>query len=1103
MTLPVTLQFGSHSLVVNALIDSGSDASLMSFSLAKTFSMNLIPLSEHIALFLADGKPAAQGYIKFSTPLVKLHIDNHIEMINLYSCELSHPVILGLDWLRRHNPVVDWSQLKFTFTSDYCKSNCLSESKQLNAAHIETGEKLSSQVYPYLACNDTVSSEDFPESLVSEFQDLFNKNSCMELPKRSQYDFPVDLIPGFKPPHGKVYSLTPPESQAMTNYIKENLEKGFIRPSRSPAAAPCFFVGKKDGSLRPIQDYRGLNSGTIKNRYPIPLISDLLRDLARGKIFTTLDLRGAYNLVRIKAGDEWKTAFICKEGQFEQLVMSFGFANAPAHFQGMMNSIFKDLIGVYVLIYLDDIIIFSEDESKHPDHVRTVLQRLRENNLFCKLEKCFYGKPRLEFLGYVISGNGIEMDPRKTQSIQEWPTPSKTHDIQVFLGFTNFYRRFITNYAKVTQPLTGLLKKDTPFNWSAEAQESFSTLKSAFKAGVVLAHPNESKEFLVEVDASDYALGGVLSQYSDQNELVPVAFFSRQMVPAERNYEIYDKELLAITVALKEWRHFLQGSIHPFTILTDHKNLEYFMTSKQLTRRQARWSLFLSEFNFNLSYRPGSHNGKADHLSRRPDYKVDEERSNFIQLLKPSMIVAPVSVKTGTFSHALKRHIFFEKDWPLLVCHFLLTDEWLTDIPEKLLKTVKEEAGQFTASDLGKFCRVIENGKRKVPYCPSWERVDVYRRFHQGLGHLKFDSVFDLVARRFWWPSMKQDLKEAIRSCPECQLDQSSGGTHCQTPIRPVPSVAIPFERWGVDFIQDLPVTKAGNRHIITAIDYASRWVVAKAVKNRDSTTVAQFYYELMMNYGTPLEIISDRGSAFLSEGLREFEKLQNIRHHATTPYHPQTNGMVERMHSMMGHAITTLCQGRSDRWDEYLQQTLFALRVRKHAVTKLSPFFLIYGLEPRLPGDDSPHKAWMEPLDELEEIEEQAEYQARTFEELGQARAAAYTRSTAQAEVMRRRNNWDPASDDYYFKIGDMVKLKHHSKTKFEFDWKGPYHVVDVGHPGTYWLMEPSGRRLDCTMNERDLAPWLHPTSPGICFFDGTSRSDLGPEEGGSVIAP
>ncbi|KAH6588897.1 hypothetical protein BASA50_010431 [Batrachochytrium salamandrivorans] len=699
MTIPVTVQCGPIIFSVSALLDSGSDESLMDESLASQYCLPLVPLDTPIALFLADGQPATSPHVNFQTQLLKLQTQEHIEVMNLYVSKLAHPIILGLDWLVRHNPLVDWETQSLTFLSSYCSTHCLPEPTKnqvtknplvpsatnchINQASMVTLGKLTDQVYPYIGSSDSTSGN-FPTCLTKEFSNVFDKTAAQALPTHSEHDFAIDLEPGFKPPHGKVYSLTTPETVAMNEYVRDNLEKGFIRPSKSPAAAPCFFVGKKDGTLRPVQDYRGLNAGTIKNRYPIPLISELLRDLSKGKIFTTLDLRAAYNLVRIKPGDEWKTAFICKAGHYEHLVMAFGFANAPAHFQSMMQAIFHDLIGRFVLIYLDDIIIFSENPKDHLSHVQQVLARLQDNRLFCKKEKCFYGKTSLDYLGYVILPSGISMSPKKTQAIQDWPTPTNTHDVQVLLGFTNFYRRFVPSYARITQPMTALLRKDVKFEWSITAEQSLQQLKEAFCKDVILRHPDESKEFLVEVDASDYAVGGVLSQYDADKQLRPVAFFSRQMVPAERNYEIYDKELLAITTCLKEWRHFLQGSHTPFTILTDHKNLEYFMTTKQLTRRQARWSLFLAEFRFNLAYRPGSHNGKADRLSRRPDFKVDEEPQNLVQMLNPSMVVAPLDSSTAIFSPTLRRYIILSKDWPLLIADFLQTDAWLPNITDTL-----------------------------------------------------------------------------------------------------------------------------------------------------------------------------------------------------------------------------------------------------------------------------------------------------------------------------------------------------------------------------------------------------------------------------------
>ena len=1095
MVVPVVLQLGGIPLEVKALVDSGSDETFINSELASRYGLATMKLEVPIAITLADGLPASTPFITHRTTLLQLSVGIHLETTTFYVYPIGHSVILGLDWLQRHNPDVNWPSLSLSFCSEYCLSNCLPtdplahEIPYLNIHSLET-EKVSASVYPFIS-NDTVESPLCSEAktLILDFPEVFDESRSERLPENGPHDFPIDLVPGFKPPHGKIYSLTPKERLAMKEYIQDSLNKGHIRPSSSPSAAPCFFVEKSNGSLRPVQDYRGLNSGVVKNRYPLPLIPEMLRTLAKGNFFTLLDQKNAYNQIRIRSGDEWKAAFVCPEGQFEPLIMGFGHANAVAHYQSFISGIFSDLIGVYVLVYLDDLIIFSETRAAHQIHVREVLGRLSASRLTCGLPKCYFFQESLRYLGYIVSRTGISMDPKKIVTIMDWPTPKNLKELQSFLGFTNFYRRFISDYAKQTLPLTSLLKKSVSFIWSSSLDDTFAAFKSSFSNSVVLGHVDESIEFIVEVDASDYAIGGVLSQ-SIQGINRPVAFFSRQMIPAERNYEIYDKELLAIVTCLKEWRHFLQNSTLPFLVLSDHKNLQYFMTTKQLTRRQARWSLFMADFSFTIQYRPGSYNGRADLLSRRADYFMETDTNNLKRLLDPATVVSSLNnlqlslVNRSVFSPTLNRYIFFNRDWPLIIADYLSsnTNTWLV-VPDFLLERCNTRLAEFAFMD-DAFVHTNLGSLEKIPYLPSWERTKTYKRFHDGLGHLKFDSVFDLLSRRHWWDSMKQDLKEYIRTCPSCQLDASNTSNFAPTPIRPVPPVAHPFVRWGIDFIQDLPETKSGNRNIITAICYATRWVVATATKDRDSTTVGHFLYDLMMNYGAPNEIFSDRGSALISEGLKAFEKLQKIRHFASTPYHPQTNGVVERMHAMVGHAITTLSSGNPTRWDEYLAQTVFAIRVRQHAVTKKSPFFLLYGVEPRLPGDLSPIITNMAPLDDIELLEAEAESTARKLETLGNARGAAYARSKAQAEAMRLRNKWDPDSDEYYFKIGDMVKMKNYSSKKFEFEWKGPYHVVDVGHPGTYWIMKPDGQRLDSTVNETSLAPWLHRLEPDQEFL-------------------
>ncbi|UTT90602.1 hypothetical protein NDA17_003647 [Ustilago hordei] len=428
-----------------------------------------------------------------------------------------------------------------------------------------------------------------------------------------EHDLHLELIEGGKPPQGPLYLKGPKEMSELRRYLDENLEKGFIRPSKSPARSPVLFVPKKDGGLRLCVDYRGLNEITVKNKAPLPLIEEQLFLLRKARIYTKLDLRAAYNLIRIAKGDEWKTAFGTQLGLYEYLVMPFGLANAPAHFQSFINDIFRDIIGVYVVVYLDDFLIFSDTEEVHVKHVTEVLTRLRSNRLFAKLSKCEFHTKTVEFLGYIIKPTGIEMDPEKVHTVKEWPMPESIHDIQRFLGFANFYRRFIAHFARIAKPLTALVKpieRFKKFELPEEAQQAFHKLIQAFTSAGVLQHFDYHLPTRLETDASDFAIAGVLKQ-EHEGRWHPVAFYSRKMSSAEKNYEIHDKELLAV-------------------------------------------------------YRPGDKGGEPDALTRRTDMQPagEEQDHNVRQLLPPrvfketadhdSLLVAPMISMESIASKGLK-----------------------------------------------------------------------------------------------------------------------------------------------------------------------------------------------------------------------------------------------------------------------------------------------------------------------------------------------------------------------------------------------------------------------------------------------------------------
>ena len=592
-----------------------------------------------------------------------------------------------------------------------------------------------------------------PKELV-KFKDVFSESSANKLPPHRTYDCQINLVKDAKLYYGPIYPLNDEETAALKEYIKENIKKGFIRKSKSPAGAPILFVRKKNGKLRLCVDYRRLNELTIRDSYPLPLILDMLERLGKGKIFSKLDLRSAYNLVRIKSGDEYKTAFTCKFGHYEYLVMPFGLKNAPAVFQHFINDVLEDIIGKFVYSYIDDIIIFSSDYKSHVIHLKEVLSRLRRAGLFAKLEKCAFFADSIDFLGHRISGKGILMDPHKVESIITWPVPSCVKDVQYFIGLANYYRRFIQDFAKLARPLHNLTKKNSKFIWTTEAQSAFDCLKSKFVSAPVLIHPNRDLPFIVETDSSNYAIGAILSQVSPNDKMVhPVAFFSRSLSGAEKNYPIYDKELLAIVAALENWRHFLEGSSTPFTIYSDHRNLLFEKKPEKMTQRLVRWSLFLSEFNFKILYRSGTSNGKPDILSRRPDYAdtFTCDDSSF-SVFKPEnfcAIASSISSLNDFILSEYKNDSFYSE-----ICDYL--DNKSSTIPHPQIHN-------FSLSN----SFLLFNSKIYIPInC----RSSVLKLCHDSptAGHFGFKKTCNLITRDFWWPSIFKDVKNYIRSCEVC-----------------------------------------------------------------------------------------------------------------------------------------------------------------------------------------------------------------------------------------------------------------------------------------------------------------------------------------------
>ena len=414
---------------------------------------------------------------------------------------------------------------------------------------------------------------------------IMSKEAADALPQHRPYDCKIELKQGATAPWGPIYPLSEVELQTLREWLKEMERTGKIKRSTSPAGSPILFVPKPHRRrLRLCVDYRALNRIMIPNRYPLPLMQELQDRVQGAQWITKMDLKNGFHLIRKRKGDEWKTAFRTRYGLFEFQVMPFGLTNAPSTFQDMMNHVLSDLLDVGVLAYMDDILVYAKTKEEHDRLVKKVLRKLQENGLVVSPEKCVWKAQEVEFLGYVIGRNGIKMAREKVEAVLEWKPPKSLTEVQSFLGFANFYRRFIQDYSQVVRPLTELTKKEKKeeWSWNPEAQAAFEKLKQRFTTAPILAHFDPAKAVIIETDASDFVLGAVLSQQDEDNRLHPVAFHSRKFQPAEINYEIHDKELLVVVDAFKHWRCYCEGATPQVQVFSDHQKLEYFTTTKVL-----------------------------------------------------------------------------------------------------------------------------------------------------------------------------------------------------------------------------------------------------------------------------------------------------------------------------------------------------------------------------------------------------------------------------------------------------------------------------------------------------------------------------------------
>ncbi|KAK3546467.1 hypothetical protein QTP70_026322 [Hemibagrus guttatus] len=584
--------------------------------------------------------------------------------------------------------------------------------------------------------------------------------------------------------------------------------------------------------------------------------------------------------------------------------MPYGLVNAPSIFQDFMHEVLRDFLHKSVLVYIDDILIYSRSMADHQRHVAEVLHRLRTYHLFLKAEKCVCHQPSVQFLGYVIDHSGVCMDKKKVAAVRDWPTPTSVKDLQRFLGFANFYRRFIKDYSFITSPLTNLLRnKPKALTWTPAATQAFDTLKRSFTTAPLLVHPNPQLPFVVEVDASTTGVGAVLSQQQgNPQKLHPCAFFLRKLNPAEVNYDIGTRELLTVKLALEEWRHWLEGAKHPFAVFTDHKNLEYLQAAKRLNPHQSCWALFFTRFHFTISYRPGSKNVKADTLSRI--HSLETTNEDLEPILPEKLFASPISWSEET-------------------------------LPEP-----------NSPADAPPGC---PQGLQFVP----WARhTTLVHSSHTslGTGHPGINGTLSLLTQCFWWLHMAADVRRYVQGCRECAMSKSP--RHLPSgKLLPLPVPNRPWSHLGVDFITDLPVSR-GCTCVLVIVDRFSKSCQLVPLPGQPTAmdTAEHLFNHVFRYYGLPEDIVSDRGPQFTSRVWRAFFNRLGVTVSLSSGYHPQTNGQTERKIQEVGHFLRTFCHSHQESWSQFLGWVEYAQNLLRQPTTGLTRFQCVLGYQPPVP---------------------------------------------------------------------------------------------------------------------------------------------------------
>lgn len=922
-----------------------------------------------------------------------------------------------------------------------------------------------------------------------------------------------------KPIYVKNYRFPVSFKDEVERQTLDLLKRGIIVHSKSPWNFPIWIVSKKKDASNEIKwrmviDYRKLNEVTIDDKYPLPNIEEILENLGDAKYFSSIDLANGFHQVAVRDCDQEKTAFSTHQGHFEFTRMPFGLKNAPATFQRMINTIFADFINHFVFVYLDDIIIYSPTIELHYEYLQKVFNLIKENNLQVQLDKSEFLQNQIVYLGHTVSSRGVQPNPEKIRAICNYPPPKDVTELQRFLGMAGYYRRFIPNYATLMKPLTQLLRKSVTFNWNDACQTSFAQLLDLMSSELLLTHPDYSKPFILNCDASNYAIGAVLQQRDANNHLRPLGFASRTLNDAETRYSTIEKETLAIVWSVKHFRHYLFG--RRFAILSDHKPLIWLFKISDPSSRLLRWRLKLEEYDFTISHIPGTQNVVADSLSRIPQIAaITRSQATLSQIdqpkpkhsVKSKKLIEPfpeiditlannllVFTTVDTFSsspltrdfpfqvkkdeiifHKIHRKLFIlviykqNRQDPFLLQSFiqLLQTLHLSLMKEKIHEaSIYEELNDFDIKKKFVIETLLHENLPNIKL--SWlligeipqNKKEILVKFHEHIltGHPGSNRLYNVIRENgYYWFGMKTDIRDFLKTCDQCQkikIDRHP----TKVPMVITDTAKEPLEKISMDIVGPLPLTISGNRFILSLQDHLTKFLFLKAMPQHTAETVAKNLLTFFASFGLPKTLLSDQGTEFRSQVITKLTNDFGISHIFCSPYHPESNGALERSHSTIKEYLKFYVNTDKDNWDDFLDTAIFSFNNSVHSATNFTPFELMFGRKIII---NTKNKTYDDHLSNL----------LQTFKNTH----AQACENIIQKKIKSKKKYDESHSSDFRFYPGQFALLRDMLPTsakKLAPTFKGPYLIKQIAFPNV--ILDINGQEK--SYHSKLLKPYISP---------------------------